>query len=211
MRKINIIIWIIIILTIATSVYIYPKMPDKMASHWNSRGEVDGYMPKFWALSLVPIIAFACFLLFNFLPSVDPLKNNVKKFRGYYEGFILIFVLFMLYIHILTVLWNFNIRPNIILMLVPAFAVLFYYIGILVENAKRNWFIGIKTPWTLSNDRVWNKTHRLAGKLFKISGIISLLGVFLENYALILVLIPAILAGFISIAYSYFEYKKIKK
>jgi len=63
-------------------------------------------------------------------------------------------------------------------MMVPALGILFYYCGILIENAKRNWFIGIRTPWTLSNEKVWERTHKIGGKLFKIAGLIAFLWYF---------------------------------
>ena len=95
-------------------------------------------------------------------------------------------------------------------MMVPALGILFYYCGILVENAKRNWFIGIRTPWTLSSDKVWQKTHKVGGKLFKASAIIAFSGIIFPRYAIFLVIIPAILVGVSTIVYSYFEYQKQK-
>ena len=65
--------------------------------------------------------------------------------------------------------------------IIPAFAVLLFYIGILIKHAKRNWFIGIRTPWTLSSDKVWDKTHALGGKLFQVSAVITLGGIFFDK------------------------------
>ncbi len=95
--------------------------------------------------------------------------------------------------------------------LIPALGILFYYAGILVENAKRNWFIGIRTPWTLSSEKVWDKTHKIGGKLFKIAGIIALLGILFQKYALFFVLVPIISVAIYTIVYSYFEYQKETK
>ena len=78
----------------------------------------------------------------------------------------------------------------------------------MIENAKRNWFIGIKTPWTLSNDKVWEKTHKIGGKLFKSVGIIAFLGILFPNYGLFFVLLPVIAVTVYTVAYSYFEHKK---
>jgi len=88
---------------------------------------------------------------------------------------------------------------------------LFFYIGILCENTKRNWFIGIRTPWTLSSDEVWKKTNKKGGKLFKISGLIVFTGVFLKNYLIFLILIPIISVTIYTFIYSYIEYQKEKK
>ena len=92
--------------------------------------------------------------------------------------------------------------------LAPAFGGLFYYCGILAKNAKRNWFIGIRTPWTLSNEKVWDKTHRVGGQLLKIAGIIALFGVFFPSYALLFIFAPVVLVAAYTITYSYIEYKK---
>lgn len=210
MKKTTLIISILIILSFVTATYLYPQMPEQMASHWNAAGEVDGYMSKFWGLFLMPIVLTVIVLVFTFLPKIDPLKKNVEKFRKYFDRFILIFTLFLLYIYVVTILWNLGRTFNMTSVILPAMALLFYYSGILLEHAKRNWFIGIKTPWTLSSDVVWKKTHKLAAKLFKASAIILLSGIFLPDYGLFF-FIPVLIAALYPIFYSYFEYKKIKK
>ncbi|MCD6274410.1 MAG: SdpI family protein [Candidatus Aenigmarchaeota archaeon] len=207
-RKNEIIILGIILFSFIFGIYFYPQMPEKIASHWNVQGQVDGYMPKFWGLFLMPLISAGLFLLFITIPKIDPLKTNIEKFRKYYDGFIILIIIFLFYLHLLTIFWNMGIRFDIIQLLAPAFGILFYYCGILTENVKRNWFIGIRTPWTLSNDAVWDKTHKFGGKLFKISGIVVLFGIFFRNYALFFILVPVILVAICTIIYSYVEYQK---
>ncbi len=87
-------------------------------------------------------------------------------------------------------------------------AVLFYFISVLMDNSKRNWFIGLRTPWTLSSDMVWEKTHKLGAKLVKISSVIALLGIPFKRLAAIFVLLPIIVSFIYLTIYSYFEYKK---
>lgn len=211
MKKSMVIVLGIILISFIIGVYLYPKMPDKMASHWNAKGEVDGYMSKFWGLFLMPIISIGLFLLFLLIPKIDPLKKNIEKFRKYFDIFIVIIMLFLFYVYLLTIFWNLDFRFNMTTMMLPALGILFYYMGILTENAKRNWFIGIRTPWTLSNNIVWNKTHKLGGKLFKIAGIFTFLGILFQKYALLFVLVPIITVAIYTIVYSYFEYNKIIK
>ena len=182
-----------------------------MASNWNSAGEVNGYMSRFWGLFLLPIVTVASFLLFTFLPKLDPRKKNYKKFEKYYDGFILIFTIYMLYIHLLTLLWNLGYTLDIGQMIVPAISILFICIGRLMMNVKSNWFIGIRTPWTLSDDKVWEKTHQLGGKLFQISGLISLLSIFWTEQAVWFLMIPVMSSSIFLFIYSYFEYKKLNK
>jgi len=210
MKKSNLIILGIILLSFVIAIYLYPQMPEKVASHWNARGQVDSYISKFWGLFLMPLILAGLFPLFLLIPKIDPLKENIKKFRKYYDGFILVMVLFFFYIYLLTVLWNLDARFNMTQLLIPAIGLLFYYAGILMENAKRNWFIGIRTPWTLSSDRVWDKTHKIGGKLFKVAGLIALVGFFFLKHAIFFMIVPVILFSVYTIIYSYIEYQKEK-
>ena len=211
MKKSYLLIIILILISFGIGAYSFPQMPEKMASHWNTKGEADGYMSKFWGLFLMPIILLGLFLLFILIPKIDPLKENIAKFRKYFDGFIVLITLFLFYIYLLTIAWNLGKRFNMGQMMMPALGMLFYYCGILTENAKRNWFIGIRTPWTLSSERVWNKTHKIGGKLFKVAGLIAFLGIFFPNYAFYFILVPALLVAFYTIIYSYFEYQKETK
>ncbi|KYK26050.1 hypothetical protein AYK26_01220 [Euryarchaeota archaeon SM23-78] len=211
MRKANIVIIIIILVSFIIALWAYPNVPDKMASHWNAKGQVDGYMSKFWGLFLMPIISFSLFLLFLVIPVIDPLKANIKKFRKYFDWFIILLFVFFFYIFMLTILWNLGVRYNMNIAMVPALGLLFFYIGILLQKAKRNWFIGIRTPWTLSSDQVWDKTHKLGANLFKIAGVVAIIGIFFPKYSIWFVLIPVLAFAFYLIVYSYFEYQKEKK
>ena len=208
MRKSEIIIIGIIVLSFGIGIYYYPQMPEKIASHWNAEGNVNGYMSKFWGLFFMPLISTGLLLLFMIIPKIDPLKSNIRQFRKYYDRFVVLIMVFLFYIYILTVFWNSGFRINMITLLSPAFAILFYYSGILLENVKRNWFIGIRTPWTLSSEKVWEKTHKIGGKLFKIAGVFSLAGILFQSYAIFFIVIPVILVAVYTIVYSYFEYQK---
>jgi uncharacterized membrane protein len=93
----------------------------------------------------------------------------------------------------------------------PALAILFFCSGCLVEKAKRNFFIGIRTPWTLSSDIVWEKTHKVGGKLFKLTGICAFFGAFFPEYSFVIFISAVMLAVFFSFIYSYFVYIKQKR
>ena len=210
MKKTQIIILFVIFASFALAIYFYPQMPDKMASHWNVAGEVNGYMSKFWGLFLMPIITVIIWLMLKFIPKIDPLKANIEEFKEYFEVFILLIVVFLFYIYALTLIWNFGARFDFVVAIVPAFAILFYYLGDLVANAKQNWTIGIRTPWTLSSETVWNKTHKLGGKLFKVSSLISMLGLLIKPAAIWFVIIPVLGVAIWLFIYSYLEFKKEK-
>lgn len=207
MKK-NIIIILLIASTFVAGLFLYPKMPDQMASHWNSRNQVDGYMDKFWGVFLMPIAAIGMLLLFSFIPKIDPLRENIEKFRKHFDRFAILAVAFLLYVHFLSISWNLGNEFSMGRMMIPGLGILFYYCGVLVENAKKNWFIGIRTPWTLSNDIVWEKTHKLGGKLFKIAGAAVFLGMFFPENAQIFALIPVLFVAVFIVVYSYAVYRK---
>jgi uncharacterized membrane protein len=208
MRKVTAAITGLVFISFILSIYFYQQVPEQMATHWNSQGEVDGYMSKLWGLFFMPLVITGLVIMFLIIPKIDPKKENIAKFRKYYDGFIVILVLFMVAVHLQTLLWNTGIRisPNSVLPL--GIGLLFYYMGILTENAERNWFIGIRTPWTLSSERVWKRTNRLGGKLFRIAGIAAVFGAFFPEFAIYFILVPVIAVAGFSIIYSYMEYQK---
>jgi uncharacterized membrane protein len=211
MRKLILASIVLIVLLFLVNIYAYTILPETIVTHWNDSGQPNGTMGKFWGLFLVPIITLFAFLLFLLIPFIDPLKNNIEKFRKYYESFIFVFTLFMFYVNAITILWNLGTKLNINLSLMPALGLLFIYLGILLKNVKRNWLIGIRTPWTLSSEKVWDKTHKLGSKLFIISGIITFLGLFFPGQIILFVLVPIILSSIWLIIYSYLMYRKEKK
>lgn len=208
--KFELFIYAIVLLSFVLASYSYLQMPEQIASHWNAAGRADAVMPKFWGLFIAPIISLGMLLLFILIPRVDPLKANIAKFRKYFNWFIMAIFAFMLYLQVLIIAWNTGTRFNMMHAMVPVISLLFYCSGVLIEKAKRNWFIGIRTPWTMSSEKVWDKTHKIGGKLFKISAVIALLGLFARGYAILFVLVPIILATAYLIVFSYFEYKKGK-
>lgn len=198
----------ILLLTFAVAFIAYPSMPDPMATHWGLSGKADGYLPRIWGLFLVPLISTGLAFLLLLIPRIDPLKENIERFRETYEYFIAILLLFLLYVSLLVIAWNLGVRFNIAQVLSPAFGVLLYACGVLVGKAKRNWFIGIRTPWTLSSDRVWDRTHAVGGRLFKIAGILALLGALFPGIVWLLILGPVFLISICLVVYSYLEYRK---
>jgi immunity protein, SdpI family len=209
----TIIVSLIVILaaTIASAI-VYPHLPEMAASHWNAAGQVDGSMPRFWAAFLMPLVSVGLLLLFLVIPSIDPLKANIVKFRGYFNGFITLIIVFMLFIHGVTLAWNLGYDQfNIGNAIVPAVGLIFIFAGVMMMKTKRNFFIGIRTPWTLSNDTVWEETHKLGGKLFIGAGIITMLAMFFGENGIWILLPVALLAGFVPVVYSYFLWRRISK
>lgn len=197
-----------IIISFGLSALVYDDLPDRMASHWNAAGQVDGYSPKSPGAVMMPLVMAFIVLLYAVIPHIDPLKKNIKKFLAYYENFFLVLILFFFVLHMQILLWNLGtqVSPN---MTMPVLlGGLFFYIGIVTENTKRNWFIGIRTPWTLSSDRVWDRTHKLGGRLFKAAGLIAALGILFQEHAVWFILAPVLLAALYLVVYSYLEYRR---
>lgn len=211
LNKINLVPIFIILLSFAFGFYFYfyPQMPSQIASHWGINGEVDGYMSKFWGLFLMPILSVFLYFLFLFLPKTDPYKKNFKEFKKYYEFFVVIIISFLFYIYLLTIFWNLGFRFNMIQFISPGIAFIFYFAGTLMSKTKQNWFVGIRTPWTLSNEKVWVKTHQLGAQLFKACAFISLFSLVLPNQSIFFIIFPIIFSSIFLFIYSYWEYKKL--
>ena len=208
----NKVIKVITILLIAASVliglYAYPQLPERVASHWNAAGEVDGYMSRFWGVFILPIILVAMYLLLIFLPRIDPFKKNIESFKQYYNGIILTIIVFLFYVYILSIAANLGWEFNMTLAIIPMMAIFIFVLGALLKKTKRNWFMGIRTPWTLSSDSVWDKTHLLGSKLFMMAGVITIFGIFFPKYTLYLGIFPLIIAAVVTIIYSYIFFQQ---
>ena len=199
----------LIAFAVAFSLSVYGRLPDQMASHWNTANQVDGYISRFWGAFLMPVVSLGMLLLFLVIPQIDPLKANIEKFREYFNAFIALIVGFMVSMHILTMLWNLGYNQfNMSTAMLPAMGLIFVFAGIMMRKAKRNFFIGIRTPWTLSSDRVWDETHRLGSALFIASGVLTLLGAFFPDYAFWFILIPILGSTLFLLVYSYVLYQR---
>ena len=200
---------IIIGITIAGAA-LWSQLPDPMASHWNENDQVDGYMSKFWGVYMMPLITIGLFLIFLLIPNIDPLKANIAQFRGTFNLFITVIIAFMAYVHVLTLRWNLGYTDlGIGKAMLPAMGLLFIVIGSMLRKAKRNWFIGIRTPWTLSSDSVWEEIHRLGGILFMLSGVIAIIGGFFGGMvAFWSIMIPIFGTSIFLVVYSYVLYQR---
>ena len=202
----------LIAFAVTFSISVFDRLPEQMASHWNTANQVDGYISRFWGAFLMPIVTAGILALFLVIPNIDPLKANIAQFREYFNAFIALIVLFMVYMHILTMLWNLGFDQfNMGTAMLPALGLLFVFAGIMLRKAKRNFFIGIRTPWTLSSDYVWEKTHQLGATLFIISGILAVLGAFFGKHAIWFILFPILGSTLFLLAYSYFLYQQETK
>ncbi len=200
---------VLIAIAIAFSFAVYNRLPDRMASHWNINDQVNGYMSKFWGAFLMPIISLGMLGLFFIIPSIDPLKANIAKFRTTFNAFIALMITFLLYMHFLTILWNLGYQNfRLSQAMLPAVGLIFIFAGVMMMKAKRNFFIGIRTPWTLSSDHVWDETHRVGSWLFIVMGIVTLFTGFLGAIAPSIMLVAILIAVVVPVIYSYILWRQ---
>ena len=212
-RTTTIFVLLMIVAATVAGLLLWNRLPEQMASHWNLNDQVDGYMPRVWGVFMVPLIAAGMFLLFLVIPSIDPLKANIAQFRGAFNLFIILMVAFMVYIHSLTLLWSLGYSGfGMSRAMLPAMGLLFIFIGYMLRQAKRNFFIGIRTPWTLSSDRVWDKTHQTGSALFILSGVLAFIGSFFGGMtSFLMIMIPILGSTIFLVVYSYILYQQETK
>lgn len=212
-RTTTVIVLVMVIAATLAGLLLWNKLPDQMASHWDINDQVNGYMSKTWGVFMMPLITLGMLLLFLAVPAIDPLKANIAKFRAMFNLFIVFIVAFLLYIYGLSLAWNLGYTHfKMSTSMLPAMGLLFVFIGFLLRNAKRNFFIGIRTPWTLSSDVVWDKTHHLGSVLFIISGVLALLGgLFGGMTAFWFLFVPLIGSTVFLLIYSYVIYQQETK
>ena len=178
--KLRIINYMLAVCNIALAAILYPSLPDQIPMNWGIDGTVS-YSDKheiFLMCGMAVLFAF----LFDVLPKIDPRKKNYQKFGGYYDGFCVFMQVFLLGMTGTILVETF--RPGTIsvpVVVMLAVGILFIFIGNFMPKIKSNFYMGIKTPWALSSEEVWRKTHRLGGKCFVTAGMIMIVSAFLPN------------------------------
>lgn len=186
-----------------------PALPDQMVVHWNAGGDPDGTTAKAAALALVPALAAGLLGLFAVLPRVDPKAESVASFRAYYDWFVVAFTAFLALVHVGIVAFNLGYGFEFTALLVVGLAGLSYAVGVVLTHAERNWFVGIRTPWTLESEEVWRRTHRLGGRLFKLAALVTLGGLAVGEYGVFFFAVPAVLIAVVTAGYSYVLYERL--
>jgi uncharacterized membrane protein len=200
---------LIVLAAVVASAVAYPNLPTTIPTHWDVLGRPNGWSSRVWGGWVMPIVLLATYALMRALPAIDPRGSNYAKFGGAFEGIIVSTMLFMLGMHIVILRAALG-YPVAMQRVVPVgIGVLFVVIGNLLPRARPNWFVGIRTPWTLSSDRVWEKTHRVGGHVFVAGGILIVLGALAMQQWAHIVLIAVILACTATVLiYSYIEWKR---
>ncbi|MGV8150103.1 MAG: SdpI family protein [Candidatus Woesearchaeota archaeon] len=199
----------ILFLMIIIAVYSYPSLPEKIPVHWNAQGEIDGFSSKEFVF-LIPGIYLIFYVISLFLPAMDTYSDNIKKFYNYYYLMKVGLGVFFLALFIITLLPNYNYAVDVSKTVMILISLLFVLLGHIMGKTKRNYFIGIRTAWTLSSEDVWKKTHALGGKLFMTFGALTLIMSFFlkPEISYSILVIGVILISIFVIIYSYKIYKQ---
>jgi uncharacterized membrane protein len=200
---------LIVAAAVFASAIVYPKLPASMPTHWDISGHPNGWSSRFWGAWLMPIFMVGLWALMRVLPAIDPRRSNYAKFGGAFEGVIVSIMLFMLGMHIIVLRAALGYPVAIERVLPVAIGVLFIAIGNLLPRMRPNWFLGIRTPWTLSSDRVWEKTHRFGGNVFVLAGVLMLLsGLVVPQWGQLVIFTIVALCTASVLIYSYVEWKR---
>ncbi len=203
---------LILLAAVGLSLWSYNLLPDQVITHWNFAGEADGWSSRQFHVLLFPSMLAAIYLMFNFLPKIDPRSDRYAEFSGVYLIMRNFIMLIMMIIFAAATFVNLGYQLNIGGIVAGAVGLLMIVIGNYFGKLKRNYFVGIKTPWTLSSENVWNKTHRLGSRLFIVWGALLITSPWLPAPIAFLILFGGIIAmlAWLSI-YSYVLYRNEKK
>ncbi len=190
--------------------FIWNSLPESVPMHWNGKGEIDRYGSKNELWGLTAMLSGLGYFLFLIIPKIDP-KGKLDKMGNKLNNLRLMMALFMsaLSMFIIYSVQQVESKPTLIFALI---GLLFAGLGNYFKTIKPNYFIGIKTPWTLENEEVWKKTHLFGGKLWFAGGLlIFILSLIIPNiYSFYVLMSVTVIISIIPIIYSYLEFKKLK-
>ncbi|WP_176344487.1 SdpI family protein [Priestia aryabhattai] len=199
----------ITLLTLVAWIIALPHLPATMPIHWGANGEADGFATKINAMILTVGIMVLIYFIIAFVPRIDPRKENYKYFSKTYNILLNAVLLLFFFVNMSTILQGlgYNVPMSYIAPIMAG--LVFIIIGNYLQRVRSNYFMGIRTPWTLSNENVWKKTHRLSGKIFFIGGLLILISAFLpDGYKSVIMWGSIVLCVAVPYLYSYVAYKK---
>ncbi|MBP2144754.1 putative membrane protein [Methanofollis sp. W23] len=167
----------VVVLAFLLGIAVYPTVPEEIPSHWDAAGEVDAYLPAFWGIFLLPLLLAGVAVLFLFVvPVLDVRVNTAGESRWRYDAVGLVIALFLFAVHVVAILWAQGTEVSMPAFLAVIFGIMEIAMGALIKKGlNQNSFVGIRTPWTLADERVWEITHERAGVAFQVAGVLTLL------------------------------------
>lgn len=164
-------IWsILLIPALFTAIY-WHELPAQLPVHWNLRGEVDGYGPKY----LLPLINVGAYILMTLVPLVDPRRRNYTRFARSFFYIRALIVLFLAFLNLLSIYQALGYALPAVRLIMVGIFLLLALLGNYFANIRPNYFVGIRLPWTLEDEAVWRATHRLTARLWFGLGLVGVL------------------------------------
>lgn len=170
---------LLIVAAVAYSLVVYPSLPDRVPTHWNFRGEIDGWSSPPLAAFLMPGTMAGLFGLLFILPWLSPRNFTVDTFRETYNYVMVIVTALMGYMHVIILQAGLHQKIDVSKALVGGLMLFFALIGNVLGKVRRNFWMGVRTPWTLASETVWIATHRFAARLFVGGGLLGALAAWL--------------------------------
>jgi uncharacterized membrane protein len=200
----------IILATLAAITVAYPQLAPVVPVHWNAHGQVNGWGPK-WSLFLYgPGMMVLLVLLFAGLPWLSPKKFEVDSFRPTYLYIMIVIVAMLAYIQILILIAGLGLMLDVSRAVIGGVCLLIALLGNVLGKVRRNFYVGIRTPWTIANERVWNATHRFAAKTFFAGGLLGLIAV-IARAPFWAPMTTILIAALIPVVYSLVIYKQLER
>lgn len=191
--------------------FLWNTLPEKVPTHWNYKGEIDRWGDKYSLIGLLFLLPVLTYLLLLIIPKIDPKKRIDLMGGKYYQlKFIIVLLMSLLSLFILYLTKNQSIsNPNLIFALI---GILIVVMGNYFKVIQPNYFLGIRTPWTLENKEVWKSTHTFASKLWFIGGLLIIIGgiILPDEFFLVVFLSIIALIVIVPMVYSYFKFKEIE-
>lgn len=196
------------VVSLLLSLTVFSSLPEQIPAHWNVHGTVDRFAPKL-TVFIFPGIIFLITILFQFMRRTDPNSDNYDKFQREYHRYTFVIGLVFFAVQIMTIVAAFRMDFNVNLIFCLGIGSLFIFIGNLLPKTKHNYFIGIRTPWTLADEQNWFRTHRLAGKIWVLGGlIVALTALAPESFQVPVFLTILAVMVVTPFVYSYTEFRK---
>ncbi|HVT03500.1 MAG TPA: SdpI family protein [Thermoanaerobaculia bacterium] len=207
-RRFHIVGLLLLAAAFILSVALYNRLPDPLPTHWDIGGEANGFTPKPWGPFLSPLLIGFIYVLFAVLPRISPREFPLDRFGNAYDTMGIATMAFIFIVSTFSLLQALSLGINFGRVVVSCLGVFLAILGNYMGKVTPNFFVGIRTPWTLSNTEVWLRTHRLAGKLTVAAGLtVAILGAIGVGASWVL---PAILiAVLIPVIYSYVIYRRL--
>ncbi|AVO03408.1 hypothetical protein A9958_13310 (plasmid) [Staphylococcus simulans] len=205
-NKMGLVIWSISLITWLISLTF---LPNNIAMQYHEDGSISWSINKYLGALIFMVIISFVYAYYMILPVIDPKKVNYKKFSNTYSLIVSTILIIIYFAEILIILSNVGVNFNVSLVTSLVLALLFLIVGNYFQKIRTNWFIGFRTPWTLTSEKNWKKTHRLVGRIYILLGILCLIMAFVNlsiNWIILMVMV--ILAVILPFIYSYVLYKR---